>query len=665
LKIKDKINFLSDVELHSEAFWWHLGFVFLAIAACFAPSLGNDFVWDARIYVMEPEFYSPLNLKNLNTIFSKYYLGNYHPITMLSYALEANIAGQKLAIFYNVNQILLHAACCYLVYKTLVRLALPGAKAWFCVFLFAIHPLHVESVSWVAQRKDLLYVLFSLLAVNTYLDYCAQKVGRFYIQLLLYFVLACLSKAMAVVLPLLLLLLDLFVLKQKISIKLVYNKLPMLVLSVFFGWIAILAQKEIGAINTQAVQSFGVADRLVLVLSGIGFYWQKMLLPTNLSALYPYGKVLGGLWPQTLVALVVLFAAILAFKKHKIITFGILFFLVAIAPVLQLLPVGQARVADRYFYFSSIGTLLVLVYVFEYLRGRFPKLGLYVWGFVLLFFMNFTVRRTAVWKDDYSLFKNVLKQYPQNGYITANIGWYFSNQTSYKDSTLYYFEKAKQLGWSTAEMEAKLGEIDFGKENYQAAMAHFEQAKKMEPNRKFLDWMLGTTYYYLKQPQKAAYFSNLAITADSSNVAALNLRALVKIENGQWDQAEADLKTAIKLDKNFEDAHLNLAFVNHNKGLYNVEINSLLALIQLKPKHKNQQAYKNLGAAYVTFGNPHLAIDIWQKAILADSTADASLPYNIGLQYVLKDSLQQGRYWLQQAKQKGSKQAAKLLLEID
>src|SRR6266571_3392951 len=253
----------------------------------FSPSLDNGFTnWDDPGYVLENYSIRDLSQKNVANVFTSYLQGNYHPLTVLSYAVEYKFFQLDPKI-YHITNLLLHVLNTTFVFWLIRLLTGRLETAAITAVLFGIHPLHVESVAWISERKDVLFSLFYLGSLISYVLSLTkvQDRVRYLIMSLVLFILSLLSKGVAVTLPLVLLLID-YYFKRTFTKKIFIEKIPFFLLSIGFGVIAILAQKSEGAIQTMTTYPF--YDRLLIASYGIVTYLFKIFVPQQLSAFYPY-----------------------------------------------------------------------------------------------------------------------------------------------------------------------------------------------------------------------------------------------------------------------------------------------------------------------------------------------------------------------------------------
>ena len=262
---------------------------------------------------------------------------------------------------YHLGNLIIHLINTLLVFFFVRQLA-PKSLVFvpfFTALVFGIHPMHVESVAWISERKDVLYVLFFLLGLITYLKFLGNKSLKIFALVILFFCLSLLSKAMAVVFPVVLLLIDWFKGRQW-NIRVGMEKVPFFFLSLVFGVTAYQIQSG-GAIAE--FDHFTFIDRMVFAAYGFCMYLVKAIVPVQLSAFYPYPFVAGGAVPgyyyaMPIIAVLLLGGAVAVYKKSKAPLFGLGFYLVTVALVLQFISVGKAIMADRYTYLPYVGTVL-------------------------------------------------------------------------------------------------------------------------------------------------------------------------------------------------------------------------------------------------------------------------------------------------------------------
>ena len=387
---------------------WPLAAV-LITAVCLSPALKNGFVnWDDEYYVVTNAL---LRGPQWIGIFTRPVVSNYHPLTVLSLAANYAISGTE-PWSYLLFSLLLHLANTVLVFWFAYLLS--NKKRWvafFTALFFGIHPMHVESVAWISERKDVLYTLFFLLSLIAYWKYLQTNKSTGYWACLLLFVCSLLSKPAAIVLPLVLLLLDYWK-ERPFTRRVVLEKIPFFLVSGLFAVITFELQ-SVTAMTSLAL--YPVWVRLFFASYAIIVYLAWFFVPYPLSAFHPF-PVPDHLGWAIYVSPIFLLAVILLiwhFRKNRLVVFGLLFFLINILLVLQLIPIGLTIVSERYTYVPYIGLafLVTMIVVKNVSAKRFiPAAAGAVVVFSAFGFVSF--KRTQVWKDSDSLWTDVINHYP-------------------------------------------------------------------------------------------------------------------------------------------------------------------------------------------------------------------------------------------------------------
>ena len=422
----------------------------LITAIVYLPALKNGFVtWDDNEYV-----YNNLKIGNLDTEFVRWafttpQVGMYSPLTLLSLGLDFFLWDLKPS-GYHLTNVGLHVLNTFLVVLCIARILQAASQAGYLRpfsprrmlitaevtgLLFGIHPLHVESVAWVSERKDVLYTFFFLLSVLSYLRYAAinKRAVPFYSMALLTFVLSLLSKPMAVTLPAVLIILDVYPL-NRLSFsnglapvkKVILEKLPFLGLSMVFSVVAVRAQQTV---NAMAPAEFGALERLLTAARAMFFYLQKFLLPVYLSPFYPLFLPISFTTTDVAVLLVlfgITFFCAKAWRKNRIWMIIWVYYLVSVLPVSGILQVGSQAAADRYAYMPLIGPMVMVGAGVAHLaerigihaRSRKFGLKLLIAGLVVLSvsMVAITEKQIRVWQDGLTLWRRVFDVYPDGTY---------------------------------------------------------------------------------------------------------------------------------------------------------------------------------------------------------------------------------------------------------
>ncbi len=381
---------------------------------------------------------SGLNKESVRWAFTQFYAANWHPLTWLSHMLDVELFGQNAGAHHAVN-VVFHIANTMLAFA--VFRAMTGAfwRSAIVAALFAVHPAHVESVAWVAERKDVLSTFFWLLTMLAYTTYARRaaanletpfirRAGPAYLLVFVLFALGLMAKPMLVTLPCVLLLLDLWPLGRLSSLRniprLVAEKIPLFALSAASSYLTFLAQRAGGSV--ESLDYLPLATRLVNALLSVGKYTSMLFYPANLGVWYPYDRnfplwqvIVSGIFFTAMTAL-----CVWQFRRRKYLTVGWLWFLGTLVPVVGLVQVGSQPMADRYTYVPYFGLFIILVWgsadLFRALS--LPKLAyLGIFGAFIAGLTPVAFVQTAYWKNNEILYKRTLAVTEKNFLISHNL----------------------------------------------------------------------------------------------------------------------------------------------------------------------------------------------------------------------------------------------------
>lgn len=400
----------------------------LVVLYSYFPAFDNSFVsWDDQYYITLNPYITNPTWDSFKQLWSAIISLNYHPITMSSLWLNSYLSGIDSASPYIVTNVCIHFCNALLVYYTFAQL-FPRSLVLsiFVTLVFAIHPMHVESVVWTSERKDVLYAFFFLSALISYLQFIKTSKKIFYALAISLFLFSCLSKAMAVSLVPVLFVIDYMKFKTN-NFHLFFNKIPFLVIGLLIGSIAVNIQSGGDALgfldivaNEKAIVdnvSVPLWDRLSYGSYSLLFYVVKFFWPFELAAFHPYDIIVQVNFFQycPLVFIVLFVFLVKSVGYSKEVFFGLLFFIFTIVLVLQFLPVGSALVAERYSYLPYIGLASVVGYGLQSIYDLYSKSLVVVLLFLITLLMSCLTRKQSdVWQDQVSLFGQVVKLYPEN-----------------------------------------------------------------------------------------------------------------------------------------------------------------------------------------------------------------------------------------------------------
>ena len=585
----------------------------------YSPVLHNHLLaWDDNIYIKDNSLIYSINLKE---IFSKNVMSNYHPITILTFAIEYHFFGLNETGYHAVN-LLLHLLNVILVFYTVFYLSNKNWVALVAALLFGIHPMHVESVAWAAELKDLLYTFFFLASYLFYLRYLKEQHKKLYVFALLLFLVSLLSKAMAASLPAVLILTDYFK-ERKVNIRTLMEKVPFILLAIIFGIVAITAQKSSGAIQDITVLSF--PKRIIFASYGFITYLWKLFFPLGLSAFYPYPIKIGeDIPPQFYVYLVLCIGLVVSvfysIRFTKKIFFGLGFFAITIFLVLQLLPVGRAVMADRYSYIPSIGIFYLAGEGINILWGKKLKLPVVVLLSVFtLFFSVKTYARCRVWKSDMTLWNDVISQNENVPVAYYNRGIIFMDEKQ-NNKALSDFKRAIELDPNYVNAYNNRGIVLMNEKQNSKAVDDLSKAIELNPNLINAYINRGLIFLNENQNDKALDDFSKVILLDPNNSQAYNNRGNVFFNEKKFDNALDDFRKAITLNPNYFQAYFNCGNVFYVEKKYGQAISNYSKAIELEGNNANAYYYR--GWAYYYSGDKNAACnDMRHAASLGNQNA--------------------------------------------
>jgi tetratricopeptide (TPR) repeat protein len=615
----------------------------------FAPTFLNDFTnWDDDMYIRDNPLVQSLSSDNIETMFAPdeeaFVGGNYHPLTILTLAINYQISGLK-PWSYQLFNILLHLLNTFLVFLLLYRLTKGKSDiALIAALLFGIHPMHVESVTWVAERKDVLYTAFFLGGMLSYLNYI-RKPG--YLQLgvtFILFTLSLLSKPAAVVFPVLLFLFDYFE-KRPLKAKLFLEKIPFFVLSLLMGLFTIDAQKASDAYGGLA--KFDIFDRLMFAGYGFTMYLVRFFVPYKLSAFYPYPEsspLPAEFYISSAIAFLILAYTLWSMRKTRILAFSVGFYAINLALVLQFVTVGSAILADRYTYVPYIGISFLIGYAYHKIRQSpetdlrkyaQPLLILIVSGALILSLLAW--QRVRVWKNSETLFTNVIKNYPRSAVAYQNRGHYFRTQSGREKDPA---KKAALL---------------------KKALDDYNKGLAVNPGNAVLYSNRGKVWFDRKEFQKALEDYNRSLAIKSDDPQTLSNRGAARGMLGDLEGALQDFNRAIEVDPKNPNGYFNRGILYGQLGEPEKAIADYRKYLSYKPG--NAGLHNSIGVELQKLGRNEEALKEFNTAIRLNPK-EAAFYINKSVSHFKLGQISEARKSARQAQRLGAKISPSYLKEI-
>ncbi|MBF0337650.1 MAG: tetratricopeptide repeat protein [Nitrospirae bacterium] len=566
----------------------------------------NGFVsYDDHKYVTENrDIAGGVSLRSVKWAFTTTYFSNWHPLTWLSHLLDVQLHGMN-PRGHHVTNVIIHTLNVLLLYLFLYRATTMPWQSGFVALLFALHPLGVESVAWVSERKNLLVTLFWLLALLSYLSYVRRPNPWSYVAVILTFALGIMSKPMIVTLPFTLLLLDYWPLGRlktddskpawAIYVRLIVEKLPFFLMTIASSVITVLAQKEGGAVVS--LNSLSLTTRLLNVFTSYAGYLRKTVWPTDLAAFYPYlNHPAWELIVSVLLLLTVTVFAVLYRKTAPYILMGWCWFLGTLVPVIQVVQVGVAPMADRYMYVPIIGLFVIVAWGGAELSEKWCSLrSVFIAAAVVvsITFAMYTWRQASYWRDSFTLYEHALNVTQYNYVAHNNYGQALMKAGLLDEAIVHFSEGLKVMPlseeinynmWLALSRQGKIQEANryllksaslwFGgdkaalykhmaidllnQKNYREAVDYFLLSARENNKDAEVFKELGVALSALKKYDQALVSLSKSISLDATRWQPYYHKGLVLKELSRYDEAQAEFKKALALNPDSQQIKIAL-----------------------------------------------------------------------------------------------------------
>ncbi len=536
------------------AFNWFITAGLVLTALLYVRVLDLPFVdWDDPGYISENDGCGPLSIAQVGREFTRYVMGNWHPLTMLSYSADLSMFGMEPGGMHGTN-LLLHLVNALLVALFIRRLTGDPLVAALTMLLWAVHPLRVESVAWVSGRKDLLMTLFGLLTLLLWLQWKATGRLRFFLASLIAFVLACFSKGMAVSLVPCLWLVDRSAGRPLWTRNALLEKLPFVVVAIVIGLVTLDAQSMVMKAFAQHMDPL---DRFHVGPANLLVYSVQQVLPIGLNAKYAYPLVNGQLatWyvPACYATLLVLGLLVWRGRWGSPVVFGVWFFVLNTVLVLQWLPVGDAIRADRYTYIAGIGAALVIaigiVHLGRWLSVRYaPIVIATTTSMVMILFGSQTWARIPTWSSPEAVWSDMIAGRPRDPAAYVDRAITFKRKGNNAEA-MADFDRAVARAGSDLRPFYERGMHHLAMERYNEAMNDLLKVFMSGTDHPGLVANMLFAEYALGHCDDVERNATQAMTKDTLSMDLLNLRAACRIERGEPELALADLLRSLRLDQ--------------------------------------------------------------------------------------------------------------------
>jgi protein O-mannosyl-transferase len=567
---------------------WHYGFL----------------TYDDPLYVSDNiEVARGLSWSNVLWAFTTNHAASWHPLTWLSHMLDVQLYGMN-AGCHHLTNLLLHIASTLLLFWWFCRTTGTWKPGALVAGLFAVHPLHVESVAWIAERKDVLSTLFFMLALHAYVSYVRRPQFRRYLAVLGLFAFGLMSKSMVVTLPFVLLLLDVWPLSRVrlepgplyVWRKLILEKIPLVAVAVCSAAITFMVQLKGGTV--QQLDSFPLGLRAANALLSYGLYTIKMLWPTNLAAFYPF-EPLSGWWVagSVLGLLAISVCAVLLARRHPEFLIGWLWYLTTLVPVIGLIQVGGKSRADRFTYVPLTGIFIILAWGIPRLvsRWRYRDLVLQTATGILFCLLIITARNQVYfWGSDLSLWEHTTPIANSSYFAHHNLGIALINEGDIKGGISEYAE-ALRIDPTSAETHNALGDVLSKAGRLDEALKECKEAVRYKPGFAEAHSNLGTILARQGKLDAAIPELREASRLEPQNAGILYNLGFALADRGRFEEAIVQFHEALKFNPSYAEAHNRLGNVFLIQGKTDDAIAQYTEALQNNPEFV--EAHNNLGVA--------------------------------------------------------------------
>jgi tetratricopeptide (TPR) repeat protein len=622
--------------------------IFLAVIVWIAigRALSHDFVgYDDQLYVVQnPSVTNGLTLDGIQWAFTHVHVSNWHPLTTISHMLDCQVYGLQ-PWGHHLTNILLHAAAAVLLFLALRELTSNLWPSVFVAAVFAVHPLRVESVAWVSERKDVLSGVFFMLTLWAYARYARGKGSFWYIALVVLFALGLMCKPTLVTLPFVLLLLDYWPLgrtqrslsrasgnmasqerqRRDTWPRLVVEKLPLFALSTACCVATLLAQKQSLDLSLKPPLEERVGNALISYAVYVG----QMIWPARLAVLYPYSE--GNLKvPQVVLALLLLLIISIAFllwrRKYPFLLTGWLWYLGMLVPMIGIIQVGLQVRADRYTYLPQIGLYILVAWGAMELSHQWRRSREVLAVAALLILTALTTRsylQTSYWRDTETLWKHTIATTSNNYIAHSNLAQALLQSGRFAEA-IAESEKALKVKPDFPAAYNNLGLALVQNQQYanggppqngavDEAIAHYQRALQINPHYKPARTNLGNALLQKGQVDEAIAQFQKILEMDPHIAEAELCLGNAFFQKREVNEAIAHFQNALEIDPDYAEARFNLGNVFLAEGKYSESIAAYEAAVRIRPDFF--EAHHNLGCVLATIGKNDKALEQFNEAL--------------------------------------------------
>jgi Flp pilus assembly protein TadD len=604
-----------------------------------------------------------LTFDNIIWAFTTGQEANWHPLTWLSYMLDCRLFGPNPGLMHLEN-VFLHLANTLLLFAVLKKMTAALWPSAFVAAVFALHPMHVQSVAWIAERKDVLSTLFLLLALTAYVGYVRSRSLFRYLLAILLFALGLLAKPMLVTLPFVLLLLDYWPLnrfgtpqlikasgrqsrksvppdKRLVVYRLIIEKIPFFILSAVSSTITFLVQRVSGTVA--GLDTLPLESRIANAFLSYARYMGKMFWPQNLAVFYPFDAASFAFWQVTLCVLLLLVISVFVIRfgrNQKYLPVGWFWFVGTLIPVIGLVQVGAQSLADRYTYIPYVGLSMIIAWGLPDLLSKWPyrKIALSISMPIVITALGICAyRQVSYWNNSTILFSHAVEATQNNHVAHCNLAKDLRNHGK-TALAIEHFRKAFQIAPNYPDTVNGLGCALYDQGDLNEAIVYFQKAIQVKPDSPYPRNNLGFTLQKQGKLNEAVAYFTQAVQIKPDFAEARHNLANALVLQGRFDEALDQFHAVLRLKPDWPEPMGNLAFlIATHPEIKGRDINEAIYLadrVCIITNYKNPSYLDTLAAVYASAGRFTEAVDTAQKAITLAEDANQPQVKNI-IQYHL------------------------------
>ena len=622
-----------DIKRHQKILTIYLLLILTILVAYWQVKDFNFVGFDDELYITENSHtQAGLTIEGSVWAFTTFHTGNWHPLTWLSHMLDCELYGLN-PMGHHWTSLQIHLINTLLLFFILQYMTGALWRSAFVAALFALHPLHVESVAWVAERKDVLSTFFGMLTILAYIRYVKKRNFFRYSLIFILLSLGLMAKPMLVTMPFVLLLLDFWPLErlkyysnsqssnfQSLNLsRLFLEKVPLFIPVAISSVLTILAQKNAGALYTFEALPF--MTRVANALISYNIYLIKTIWPQNLAIFYPHSFGMLSLWYVFLAAFAIAgisFFSIRSFKQHPYVAVGWFWYLGTLIPVIGLIQVGAQGMADRYTYIPLIGLFIMLAWGISDLlkKWHYRKTVLAVCAIILLFtFSTRSYFQIRHWENSAAVFKNAIQTTKNNWLAYRELGLALMRDGKLEQAVFYY-KKALKIRPNYLTAFDNLGMTLHQLGRFEEALFYYSKALKIYPKDAGIHNNTANVLTALGKLEEAIkhYKKAILITPDFAEP-HYNLANILVIQK-EFDEAIFHYESAIKNDSEYSNAHYNLGCILLRQKKIKEALTHFTEVIKINPDYK--QAYNQIGIILLQRGKIKKAEKFFSKAVQID-----------------------------------------------